>query len=220
MVNMAPGYANMEPTRRLSLPTTRTISLPGAIFCIRLGLFSKTYGTPSFTSEQHFLQYADDINGRYMRGIPTSWVPSEQAIPVHANAILPKDAWIITSQTTLLPPDTQAVITSTFEDYLSTLPDWDKSLFDGLIMEVSYHEILNRLPPERAAVDMSRAAPNTLLVSNGSAGKEMMAFSWVYLVCSKRSKIWFWTMEDSGRIDVIFPNDHGDSIQGQDGRRS
>jgi hypothetical protein len=39
-------------------------------------------------------------------------------------------------------------------------------------------------------------------------------------ILSKRSKIWFRTMEDSGRIDVIFPNDHGDYIQGQDGRRS
>jgi hypothetical protein len=117
-----------------------------------------------------------------MKGIPTSWVPSKQAIPVHADVILLKDAWIITSpQTTLLPPYSQATITSTFkfEDYLATLPDWDKSLFDGLLMEVSCHEILDLLPPARAAADTLHAAPNTLLVSDGSAGNEWMSFGWV-----------------------------------------
>jgi hypothetical protein len=60
-----------------------------------------------------------------------------------------------------------------------TLPDWDKSLFDGLIMEVSCHEILDRLPPARTAAETSRAAPNTLLLSDGSAGDDSMSFGWV-----------------------------------------
>jgi hypothetical protein len=114
-----------------------------------------------------------------MKGIRTSWVPSAQSIPVHGDAILLKEAWIITPQPALLPPDPRATITSTFEDYLATLPDWDKSIFDGLLMEVSCHEILDFLPSARASADTRHTAPNTLQVSNGSAGDKSLSFGWV-----------------------------------------
>ncbi len=114
-----------------------------------------------------------------MPGIRTSWVPSEQSIPVHADAILLKDAWIITSQSALLPPDPRANITNSFEDYLVTLPDWDKSLSDGLIMEVSCHEILDLLPPARPSSATTPVDTNTLLVSDGTAANESTSFGWL-----------------------------------------
>jgi hypothetical protein len=46
-------------------------------------------------------------------------------------------------------------------------------------MEVSCHEILDLLPPARASEDTTLADPNTLLVSDGSAGDELMSFGWV-----------------------------------------
>jgi hypothetical protein len=110
-----------------------------------------------------------------MKGIRTSWVPSAQSIPLHADAIILKDACIITSQPALLPPDPRATIISTFEDYLATLPDWDKSLFDGLLMKVSCHKI----PPAQASTDTTHAAPYTILVSDGSACDKSMSFGWV-----------------------------------------
>jgi hypothetical protein len=147
------------------------------IICDGLGL-SKRHLVPlppHIQTTEGFLQYEDDTNVRYMKGIRTSWVPSAQSIPVHAYAILLKEAWIITSQPALLPPDPRATITSTFEDYLATLSDWDKSLYDGLLMEVSCHEILNLLPPAQVSVDTTHAAPYTLLVSDD----ESMSFGWV-----------------------------------------
>jgi hypothetical protein len=66
---------------------------------------------------------------------------------VHAGAILLKDAYImITDQPLLLPPDTeQGEIAHSFEDYLMTLPDKDKSLLDALIMEHSCYDMLEVL---------------------------------------------------------------------------
>ena len=114
-----------------------------------------------------------------MSGILTSWTPSNHSIPVHADAILHKDAWIVTSQTTIIPPVSHPTITSTYEEYISTLPDWDKSLFDGLSMEVSCHDILARFQHTRKYNVQPGSAPYSLLVSDGSAGNNSMSFGWV-----------------------------------------
>ncbi len=66
-----------------------------------------------------FLQYADEDHGRYSNGIPTPWRPTPNSIPVHADAILNKDAWMITTQPQLQQNEFQkAELAHSFEDYL------------------------------------------------------------------------------------------------------
>ena len=52
---------------------------------------------------------------------------------------------MITIQPPLLPPDSPLLFATTFEEYLATLPDWDRTLFDGLILVESCYGILDRL---------------------------------------------------------------------------
>jgi hypothetical protein len=65
-----------------------------------------------------FLQYEDNDNDIYSRGVITAWVPSAQSVPVHADAILLKDAWMITKLPLLLPPSSPITFASSFEEYL------------------------------------------------------------------------------------------------------
>jgi hypothetical protein len=128
-----------------------------------------------------FLQYADEDNGRYSNGILTSWQPSPQSIPVHADAILLKDSWVITSQPQLLPTDhPQGEISHSFEEYLTTLPEWDRSLFDEIIMAHSCYEIIALLRNALDATPDDTTAPYSLLVSDGLAGDGSMSFGWAF----------------------------------------
>jgi hypothetical protein len=128
---------------------------------------------------QGFLQYEDDDNGRYSHGVNTTWLPSTQSIPVHADAILLKDAWMITKLPLLLPPDCPITFASTFDEYLEMLPEWDRTLFDGLVLVESCYEILERLKNALELANDNGEAPYTLFVSNGSAGDGSMSFRWV-----------------------------------------
>jgi hypothetical protein len=90
--------------------------------------------------------------------VNTAWLPSTQFVPLHANAILLKDAWMITKLPLLLLPDSPITFASTFEEYLEMLPKWDITLFEGLILVESCYEILERLQnPLKVANDDDKA---------------------------------------------------------------
>ena len=59
------------------------------------------------------------------------------------------------------------------------LPEWDRTLFDGLILVDSCYKILERLKSALELADAAGEAPYTLFVSDGSAGNDSMSFGWV-----------------------------------------
>jgi hypothetical protein len=65
------------------------------------------------------------------------------------------------------------------------LPEWDRTLFDGLILVESCYKILERLKNALDLVDDNGEAPYTLFVSDGSAGDDSMSFGWV--VCMQNN---------------------------------
>jgi hypothetical protein len=88
---------------------------------------------------------------------------------------------MITTLPLLLPPDFPLPFASTFEEeYLETLPDWDRTLFDGLILIKScYGILLDHLRNALEFADDNGDTLYTLFVSDGSTGDDSIAFSWV-----------------------------------------
>jgi hypothetical protein len=52
---------------------------------------------------------------------------------------------MITKLPLLIPPDSPITYASTFDEYLERLPEWDRTLFDGLVLVESCYEFLERL---------------------------------------------------------------------------
>jgi hypothetical protein len=87
----------------------------------------------------------------------------------------------------LLPSNSQkGEIAHSFEDCLMMLDicpilisEWDKYLFDALIMEYSCYNILSLLKNSLGSTAHGDIAPHSrLLISNGSAGDGSMSFGW------------------------------------------
>jgi hypothetical protein len=63
---------------------------------------------------------------------------------------------------------------------LTTLPEWDRSLFDEIIMAHSCYEIIALLRNALDATPDDTTAPYSLLVSDGLAGDGSMSFGWAF----------------------------------------
>jgi hypothetical protein len=130
----------------------------------------------SNTNSSTFRRYSRLTRASLYDDVTTvTWTPTATSTPASVNPS--GTSWEMLDPGTTVPPKTQPPIPETFAEYITLLPPWEQSLFEGLDMPLDCYALL-------AAAKAINPADydfklHLISLSDGSAVNHSMSFGWV-----------------------------------------